>query len=199
MTEFHEDKDLKRQMSRRNWREGKLGRRCRLAMLLLVLAAPLCAVLVRSLIVSNLKPWEYDELGLLGVTLAVGSVPLTLALCLWIIGYQKANPLTFCRVGQQAVLEWPWFTYRYRTNGDKYHGTGGWHHVVARLDADGSQIGWDEKERVMALCGDVRWRYVPGIDLGPTPDFESMERISEVLIADCLTPSLYGALHGPTE
>ena len=198
MTEFYEDRDLKNQMSRRAWREGRLGRRCRLAMLLLVLAAPLCAVAARSLIFSSLKPWEYDELGLLGVTLAVGSVPLTLALCVWIIGYQKANPLTHCRVGQQAVLEWPWLTYRYRSIGDRYHGTGGWHHVVAKLDADGLQIGWDEAERVMALRGDVRWRYVPGANLGPTPDFELMERVDEVLIADCLAPSLYGALHGLT-
>ena len=199
MTEFYEDRDLKKRMSRRNWRESKLGRRCRIAMLLLVLAAPLCAMVTRGLIVSNLKPWEYDELGLLGIVLVVGSVPLTLAVCVWIIGYQRANPLTYSRIGQQAVLEWPWLTYCYRLNGDRYHGSGGWHHVVARLDADGSQVGWDERERVMALRGDVRWRYVPGINLGPTPDFESMEQIGEVLIADCLTPSLHDALHGFVE
>lgn len=198
MAEFFEDRSLKKRMSRRNWRESRVGRQCRIAMLILALVAPLCAMGARSLIISSLKPWEYDELGLLGITLAVGSVPLTVAVCVWCIGYQKANPLTYCRVGQQAVLEWSWLTYCYRTNGDEYHGTGGWHHVVARLDTDDAQIGWDEGERVMALRGDVRWKYVPGTSLGPTPSFESMDPIDMVLIADCLAPSLYDALHGLT-
>lgn len=71
-------------------------------------------------------------------------------------------------------------------------------YVVTRLDADDAQIGWDEGERVMALRGDVRWKYVPGTSLGPTPSFESMDPIDMVLIADCLAPSLYDALHSLT-
>lgn len=199
MTEFFEDRDLKKQMSRNNWRKSKLGHRCRIATLLLVLAAPLCALAVRSLMVSTLRPWEYDEAGLLGISLSAGCVTPIIAIAVWGIGYQRVNSLTYSRVGQQAALEWPWLTYCYRTKGDEYHGTGGWHHVVAKLDAEGSQVGWDESEHVMALRGDVRWRYVPGTSLGPTPDFESMEPLSMILIADCLTPSLYGALHSLTE
>lgn len=194
MIVFREDRGLKRRMSRRAWREGKVGRRCRVAMLLLVLAAPPCALVVRGLMVSSLRPWEYDEAGLLGMTLVAGSVPLTVAVCVWRVGYQMANPLTYCRVGQRAMLEWPWFAYRYRTYGDTYHGTGGWHHVVARLDAEGAQVGWDEGERVVALRGDVRWAYVAGAEPGPTPAFVSMEPLEMVLIADCLIHSLHDAL-----
>lgn len=194
MTEFHEDRDLKRRMSRRAWREGKVGRRCRVAMLLLALAAPLCALAAHRLMVSSLRPWEYDEAGLLGITLVAGSVPLTVAACVWRVGYQMANPLTYCRVGQQATLDWPWLTYRYRTYGDTYHGTGGWHHVVARLDAEGAQVGWDGEERVVALRGDVRYSYVTGAKLGPTPAFDAMDPLDMVLIADCLAPSLHEAL-----
>lgn len=194
MTEFHEDRDLKRRMSRRAWREGKVGRRCRVAMLLLALAAPLCALAAHRLMVSSLRPWEYDEAGLLGITLVAGSVPLTVAACVWRVGYQMANPLTYCRVGQQATLDWPWLMYRYRTYGDTYHGTGGWHHVVARLDGEDAQVGWDEGERVVALRGDVRWSYVTGADPGPMPAFDSMEPLEMVLIADCMAPSLHDAL-----
>ena len=72
MTEFYEDRDLKKRMSRRNWRESKLGRRCRIAMLLLVLAAPLCAMVTRGLIVSNLKPAKLAGIMSEGMLLAAG-------------------------------------------------------------------------------------------------------------------------------
>ena len=47
---------------------------------------------------------------------------------------------------------------------------------------------------MVALRGDARWAYVAGAELGPTPDFDSMEPLEMVLIADCMAPSLHEAL-----
>ena len=105
MTEFHEDRGLKRRMSRRAWREGKVGRRCRIAMLLLAFAAPLCALAAHDLMVSSLRPWEYDASGLLGITLVAGSVPLTVAVCLWRIGYQMASGRCWTGPGSRTATE----------------------------------------------------------------------------------------------
>lgn len=192
---LQENKQLKKELASRAWKRSSVGRGGFVAMLVLFALSPFAAFAMNSFLTSTLKPWEYDSLGMLGVSLIAAVALIVTGIAVRIETWKQCNMDIGMREAQEIRIEGYWLTYTYRYVGDRYHFAGGTVVAIVDLSRGASSMGIDQEAGMLAFRGNVRASYVAVLGGGGVPtSSDQMQLVEELHIPNCFIPDLYQVL-----